>query len=132
GAVLHWDGTTWKTTSTRVTNTSLLAIWGSGPSDVWAAGQPGFTPGLVQSPSGGGLVHWDGEGVEPRQRPPGEQSQSRRDLGERGRRCLGGRRPGGRPPLERRGLEFRRPFRRCGQVPAGGLGDEPHRRLGCG
>lgn len=36
GAVIHWDGASWVTTSTNRANT-FNAVWGSGPNDVWIA-----------------------------------------------------------------------------------------------
>ncbi len=82
----HWDGLTWKTAYSGTAQT-LRAIWGAGPSDVWAAGDSGtivrFSAGTGTSqPSGtsknlsavwgssatdvwivgalGTVLHWDG------------------------------------------------------------------------
>ena len=45
GQVLHWDGSSWK--SMYVTNSELIDIWGSSPTDLYVVGD-------------GRLVHYDG------------------------------------------------------------------------
>jgi hypothetical protein len=48
GLVLHYDGTGWSSMSIDALASPLQAVWGSGPSDVWAAGDRGM------------LLHYDG------------------------------------------------------------------------
>jgi hypothetical protein len=45
GTIYHWDGCAWSAVAR--TSTILTALWGSGPSDLWALGL-------------GGFAHWDG------------------------------------------------------------------------
>jgi hypothetical protein len=55
GVVVHWDGTGWTVVENVPSmddgdgDTDLLAVWASGPSDVWAVG-------LNDT-----IVHWDGD-----------------------------------------------------------------------
>lgn len=43
GTILHWDGTTWSTSTAALSNDSkkpnLYGVWGSGPTDVWIVGE---------------------------------------------------------------------------------------------
>jgi hypothetical protein len=47
GTILHWDGNAWTSVSSGTTS-SLISVWGSWASDVWAVG------------GGGTILHWDG------------------------------------------------------------------------
>jgi len=49
--ILHWNGTAWSTTPTGMTDT-LINVWGSGPSDVWAVG--------YSATNAGSVLHWNG------------------------------------------------------------------------
>lgn len=40
GAIVHWDGTAWSPVPSG-SGQGLLAVWGSGAHDVWAAGNAG-------------------------------------------------------------------------------------------
>ncbi len=46
GLIVHFDGTVWRRVKSP-TRDSLVSLWGTGPSDLWAAGW-------------GVIVHWDG------------------------------------------------------------------------
>jgi hypothetical protein len=45
--VMHWDGKAWSAVESG-TSARLVAVWGSGPKDVWAVGDKGT------------IVHWNG------------------------------------------------------------------------
>lgn len=45
GALLRWDGTTWKLYKQLTPEGGLLAIWGSGPTDLWIAADGGILHG---------------------------------------------------------------------------------------
>jgi hypothetical protein len=53
GAMLHWNGSAWSAVDPGTTN-HVSAIWGPGPSDVWA------TAGGLGGPNTANLVHWNG------------------------------------------------------------------------
>jgi hypothetical protein len=58
GAIFHWDGVRWAAAASGAADTlagvPLLAVWGSGPADVWAVGNRGT------------IVHWDGTRWSPK------------------------------------------------------------------
>jgi hypothetical protein len=51
GLIVHWDGQRWTEVASATTMT-LNAVWGSGPSDVWAVGGIAHERGVI--------LHWDG------------------------------------------------------------------------
>jgi hypothetical protein len=72
-AVVHWDGSTWSPATSVPTPpagcvsdaTTWMAVWGSGPSDVWIVG-------LCQAPKlFGAAIHWDGSQWTPFTLPEG-------------------------------------------------------------
>jgi hypothetical protein len=52
GTILHYDGSAWKKMTVN-TSTYFHAVWGSGPSDVWAVGNPIFAKDEA-------IFHYDG------------------------------------------------------------------------
>lgn len=48
GNILRWDGTAWSI-HTQTADVSYLAIWGSGPTDIWVAGTNGLVHGTGSS-----------------------------------------------------------------------------------
>ena len=63
GIVLHYDGTQWtemKPTALRGWNSSLNAVWGSSPTDVFAVGYEA-TFGNISGWGWGAIIHYDGQ-----------------------------------------------------------------------
>ena len=52
GIVLHWNGTSWSTSTQRLSADWLYGVWGSGPSDVWVVGSGGHHQALERHRTG--------------------------------------------------------------------------------